>query len=331
MIGERRNSNIEWQPSARLRTFVSGIVRCSMFLFLPYAAMAATDSTNAFIAPPVEPVTAREFYNAGTRSLHAGKLAEAEQMFSTALGCQDEKVQPVTLYNLGEVRFGQGLEELKKSSANSTTTRSRAALASANSAITEAEAALASNDLTRMIEAYMDGSGARKELRAATEAVRKAMQSYGKTLGKWRRSLGDFRSANELDPLDTGASHNAEIVSKAIAKLVDSLREMQQAAMPMSGTQARLNELMRQLRGRIPAPNMPPGAPGDSDDEDQMPMESLKGMKEEGQSEGGQEREIPLSAEDAGRLLDGMQNNGKLLPMARGEEGKPRDRKGKTW
>ena len=309
-------------------------VECAMFLLFNFAAVASPGvETNSVAALPVPGVleTSREFYNAGTRQFRAGQLGEAETLFQSSIAKQDERTQPAALYNLAHVRFAQGNEELKKAASQKANAgRRRAAVGSAAGAIQQAESALAGNEIQPMVEAYMNGRGARKELRAATEAVRRALEAHGKTLLKWRRALGDFKSAAELNPADTNAVRNAEIVAQAIAKLVDSLREMQQMTMPMAGAQGKLNELLQQLKGRIPAPNMPPGAPGD-DGEEEMPMESLKGLKEQGQTEGGKEMEIGLSPEEAARLLDGVQPDGKLLPMGPGEQGKPRDRKGRTW
>jgi hypothetical protein len=144
-------------------------------------------------------------------------------------------VQPPTLYNLGHVRFAQGLEELKKSlSAKPTAARGRAAAQRSDPAIQQAADALASHDVQKMVAAYQNGRGVRKELKAAAAAVRRALELHGAALRKWQRALGDFKSAAELNPADTNARHNAEIVERAIAKLVDSIVEMQQVAMGMS-------------------------------------------------------------------------------------------------
>ena len=78
-----------------------------------------------------------------------------------------------------------------------------------------------------MVAAYLEGRGARRELRDAEKAVQAAMETYGKTLQKWQRAADDFKSAAELNPADTNAARNAEIVERGIAKLVDSLRKMQ--------------------------------------------------------------------------------------------------------
>src|SRR5215471_18634340 len=59
------------------------------------------------------PQTPREFFNAGTQKLREGKLREAEALFESALAAQNEQLQPQTMFNLGHVRYDQGVEELK--------------------------------------------------------------------------------------------------------------------------------------------------------------------------------------------------------------------------
>ena len=206
--------------------------------FTPAFALAiccralAVDETNA-----VTPVTARDFYNAGTELIAVKKFTEAEQMFQSALAAQDERVQPAALYNLGHARFDDGAELLKKGpDAQKVAAQGNAALSADSAAISQAGSALAENDLDKMIAAYLEGRGERHELRYAEKAVQAAMETYGKTLQKWQRAADDFKSAVELNPADTNAARNAEIVEQGIAKLVDSLQKMQQmaAALPAS-------------------------------------------------------------------------------------------------
>ena len=107
-------------------------------LLLPLAigcrALAA-DETNA-----VAPVTARDFYNAGTKLLAGKKFTEAEAMFQSALAAQDERIQPPALYNLGHARFDDGVEQLKKGpDAQTVTAKGNAALAAGGRAILEGE------------------------------------------------------------------------------------------------------------------------------------------------------------------------------------------------
>jgi tetratricopeptide (TPR) repeat protein len=300
-----------------------------------FGATGATSGSEDSVPPMVVDENPRELYNAGTEKLRAGKLSDAEDLLESSLAKQNERVQPAALFNLGHVRFAQGNEELKKTpDAAATAGQTRTAAADGAGAIAKAKDALATNDVQQMVEAYLAGRGMRKEMRAATEAVQHAMEADGKTLLKWRRSLGDFRSAAELNPADTNAVRNAEIVEQAIARLVDSLREMQQAAGNLAGKQSELNGLLKQLKGLIPAPNAPPGAAGEDGDEgedgDRPLPESLSGLTES-TSGGGQEMEVKISPEEAGQLLNTIQPDGKELPMGQGEPGTPKNRSGRIW
>ena len=299
-------------------------------------ASALTNATTNAVSPVMvrAPESAREFYNLGTQQFRARKLAEAETSFQAALARQEESVQPLALYNAGHVRFAQGGEELKKGpSAKSTTTSGGQATDAATGASQNATEALASEDVQKMVAAYMRGRGAKKELRSALSSVQRAMEAHVKTLLKWRRSLGDFQSAVELNPADTNATHNAQVVERAIAELVDRLRQMQQMAMAGLGAKTRLDDLLEQLKGRIPKPNMPPGAAGD-DSEDEPGGMSLEEIRDlvEGASKAGQEMEVPLSPEEAGSLLDGFKLGGnRRLPMSDGGKAEPKDRKRRNW
>ena len=251
---------------SQTRTFQSWVFFC--YLTLGFVSWGATPEADTVISPAPAPVpqTARELYNAGSRQLQAGKLGDAEALLESSLDQQEDLVQPVALFNLGHVRFAQGTEALKKSPGG-VAPQSRRATEAGDEGIRKATEALASSDVAQMVAAYWTGRGARQEMRAATDAVRRAMEAHGKTLAKWRQSLNDFRSAAELRPSDTNAVRNAEIVAQAIARLVDSMREMQQSAAGLSGRQTELKGLLAQLKGRIPGPSQTPGAPGEDGEE----------------------------------------------------------------
>jgi hypothetical protein len=344
MKAKHPTANIEHPTSNEDTGVRSPAIRCSMF-DIRYSMLVFTASictvtpgwtsevtdTDVSVSPPPVSETSRELYNAGTQKLRAGKLSEAESLLQASVSKQNERVQPAALYNLGQVRFGQGTEELKKQpSANATVRRGRAAVDAGANAIQQAESALAGDDVQKMVAAYIAGRGVRKEIRAATEAVQRAMEAHGKTLLKWRRSLSDFKSAAELNPADSNSVRNAEVVEQAIARLVDSLREMQMMAMSLGSSQSKLNPLLQQLKGRIPAPMAPPGAPGDEDEDEGLPPDSLRGLQE-APTEGGKEIKLTISPEEAGQLLNSIQPDGKLLPMGQGDTGKPKDRPRRTW
>ena len=300
--------------------------------FAPAFALAiccralAGGETNA-----VEPVTSRDFYNAGTKLLATNKFAGAEQMFQSALAAQDERVQPAALYNLGHARFDEGVELLKKGpDAQKAAAQGNAVLATGGESIRSAQSALDQNDLSKMIAAYQEGHGVRHELRDAEKAVQAAMETCGNTLRKWRRAADDFKSVAELNPADTNTARNAKIVEQRIAKLVDSLQKMQQMAAALAGKHQQMNSLLNQLKGRIPKENAPPGAIGDDDDEDVQPG-SLAGQKENPSREGDQ-MQIPLSPDEAGQILGGLSLDGsRRLPMSDKEGAPPKDKKGRDW
>ncbi|HWI59942.1 MAG TPA: hypothetical protein VNZ22_22120, partial [Bacillota bacterium] len=272
----------------------------------------------------------RDFFNAGTQKLRDGKLREAEAFLESALASQSERLQPPALYNLGHTRFKQGVEELKKGPpAGPTAARGQGAARTAEQAITSADQALAGSDLDQLIASYLRGKGARKELKAARKAVQRALESQGAALNKWQRASGDFKSTQELAPANADARHNAEVVDRCIAKLVDSIRELQQMANAMGDKNRQLGDKLKQLKGRIPAPNMPPGAAGDDEEEEDQPQGPKPGEKE-GPSKDGQE--MSISPEQAGWLLEGFKlDSDRRLPMGQQDTAEPKNRSRGTW
>lgn len=286
------------------------------------------------VVPPPTPVSARDFYNVGVKQLAAGKLAEAETTFQGAINRQDEKVQSLALYNLGHVRFAIGSEQLKKCPASKpATSDAERAERAGQDAILSAEKALAANDVQQMVAAYQRGRGVRKELRAAYDAIYRALEAHRLTLEKWQRAMSDFRSAAELNPADTNALHNAEAVERALAKLVDSVMRTQVMTMKCGGCRSKLNDMMCQLKGRIPKDQMPPNA-GNGDEEDELgepKLEEMIGKKELAGKEG-RELDLAMSPEDAASLLDSYKFGGnRSLPMGQKESGQPKDRKLRDW
>jgi tetratricopeptide (TPR) repeat protein len=300
----------------------------------PKPASQVVAPTNAIVAKlPPEPETAREFFNAGTRQLHEGKLREAEGFLQGALKLQDENVQAQSLYNLGHVRYAQGAEELKRAPADAATARRvQNAMSHGDQALQQATAALGGSDVQAMVMAYLNGRGARKDLRETIDLVRRALATHAATLLKWQRALGDFKSALELHPNDPDTKRNIEIVEEAIAKLIEKMRQMAELAQLMSQQREAIGEAMKQLRGKIPEPEAPPGEAGDEGDEDdaERPKGPREG-KEEGRGREGKEQRR-LSPQEAGWLLESFKLGGdRRLPMGQGEEGKPKDRKGNNW
>lgn len=291
-------------------------------------SISASAQTNA-----PAPVSGRDFYNVGTKLLAAKKFADAEKMFQSALASQDGQVQPAALYNVGHARFYGGLERLKQGpDAQKAAAQGNEALAAGDHAIHQSESALAANNLNDMIAAYLEGRGARHDLREAEKAVSAAMETYGKTLEQWRRAADDFRGTAELNPADTNAANNAEIVDRGIAKLVDSIRKMQEMLGAMGQKRQELGKLLTKMKGQIPAANAPPGRAGEDDDEDQgITPDSLAGKKE-GATRDGDQMQLSISPDQASQILNGLSLDGTRRLNMSDKEGTPsKNRNGRIW
>ena len=158
------------------------------------------------------------------------------------------------------------------------------------------------------------------------------MEVYGRTLQKWQRAADDFKSAAELNPADSNATHNAEIVECGIAKLVDSIRQMQ-AMMGALGKQKQdLGKMLSKLKGQIPAANAPPGTEGEGDDgEDGIQPDSLADQKENAPRDGDQLR-VPLSPDQAGQILDGLSLDSTRRLSMSDQQAKPsKERAVRNW
>jgi len=299
------------------------LIALGMAAILPSEAAFSAAADNGSAGASIEAQTPRELFNEGTRLLQQTNLWRAEYCFERALSSQSEPFQSPSLYNLGHVRFTQGAEELKKGPpAAATAARGEAAGRQAGNALQSANDALADSSVEKLVASYLQGRGARRELRAALKAVKAALQVYGKTLNKWERSSGDFKSALELNQADNDARHNADVVDRSIAKLIDRIQQLQQMAQAMGQQEKELGEKMKQMKGRIPAPDMPPGGAGEDDEEEDFPNGKEPGPKDEGPTkEGG---EMPLSPEQASWLLEAFGSGRLLLPVEATKGGTPK-------
>jgi tetratricopeptide (TPR) repeat protein len=300
---------------------------------LPLLLIVAANVPGAEVTPAVS--SPRDFYNDGTKKFQAGKLPEAEAALQTAVASQNEKIQPYALYNLGHVRFQEGVKQLKDGP-NSKSSQGAAQHAgqNGNEAIQSVDEALAGTDLQQMVSAYMQGRGSRKELKAAIAAVKQAMESNGSVLSKWQRAAGDFKSANELRPADTDARANADVVNRCIAKLVDLQQMMMQMMAGMGQQRDELKGKMKKLKEKMP------GDPGqqfkggeeedDDDDDGKKPPPEPKEGEKEGPNKNGKERN--LSPEEAEQLLGMLKlDTSRKLPLGVTDTATPKDRKGRDW
>ncbi len=295
---------------------------------------------------------ARRLYNEGTHWLTKTNW-RAEPYLKAAL--KDDRLLNPALYNLGHVHFNAGLEELKKgppgkataAKARETANRSEQVIKDIDNVLGSAagstsppaqsaqpaETPAEDQNVNKLLESYMQGRGARKEIKAATRAIKLALETHGKTLVKWQRSSGDFKSAVEVVQADSDARHNAEVVDRTIAKLIDSMREFEAIAAALGQKKDKLDGQLKQLKGKMPGGQLPPGAPGDEEDEDEQSPFGKQPGEEPGKKKD-EKKETGLTPEQAAWLLEGYKlDSERRLPMTitEGKEAKPNDRSRPTW
>lgn len=270
----------------------------------------------------------REIYNQGTAKLNEGELAAAEGLLFEAVIANGDPVQPAALYNLGLARFAQGVEELEAGPDTSAVSqRAVSASANADNAIHEGLTAMEQAERNDLLRAYFRGRGARRQLKDAMEALQEALDVYGSVLSRWQRASGDFHSAAELNPNDEDAAHNADVVDRHIAELIDSIRQMEAMIEGMGEQMQGLGEMLEELEGMLPGEMDNPGAGEDGDD---WPGDMKPGGEEPRGRDG---EEMPISPEDAKRLLEAFQlDRDRTLPMGFEETAEPEDKeKGRNW
>jgi tetratricopeptide (TPR) repeat protein len=316
------NASEAGRPSRvdRLRPLIRHSSLAIFFLLAVAPSQAATDASP------------RALYNEGVAQLRAGKLQQAEAALQTALRSNLEALQPPALYNLGHVRFQQGAAALKDGpQPGPTRARGEAAAKLGDDALRAAEAALAASEVDAIVAAYLQGRGARRELKAAMDAVKRALDSFGTVLRRWQRASGDFKSAHELQPADADARFNAEVVDRHIAQLVDQLNQMMMMMQGMGEQREQLKQKLQQLKGKLPD-GMEPGGPGDDEeeeDENGKPKEPQAGTQQAPSRDG---REQFISPEDAARLLETLRlDANRKLPVGVSDTGAPQTKTGKTW
>ncbi len=273
-------------------------------------------------------VSDRETYNQGTIKLSEKDFSTAEMLLFSVVSANDEQLQPTALYNLGLARFELGAEALAKGP-DANTVRQRAASASsgADAALQEGLTAMQRGEQQGLIRAYLRGRGTRRQVKEAMKAMQEALNVQGNVLSRWHRASGDFHSTAELRPDDADAAHNAEVVDRHIARLVDSIRQMQSMMQCLGDKREGLQQMLEGLEGLIPDDM---GSPGPGEDGEDWPEGPEPGMEE---AKGREGDERPISPEDAQRLLESFQlDRGRALPMGFEENAKPEDlKRGKNW
>jgi hypothetical protein len=240
----------------------------------------------------------REFYNQGVQQLAKNQLREAESSLRMAVQSNVAEIQPVALYNLGHVRFAQGKETLKgEGNRKMLLDSGSAATALAEEVIKRIGPVTVSEEVNTLIGAYMEARAARKRIRLSREESTRELDLLGSAIARWRRSLGDFRSAHELDAANEDAKFNADVVDRHIEELLKFKEKVQEQQEKLGEQREKLKEMMKKMRGKIPKDRQRESDDEESDedeDEDEKEPEEKQTKAEKGQQKQriGGEREI---------------------------------------
>ena len=279
---------------------------------------------------------ARELFNEGVSRLGKGELRDAEMALRKAAGADVETVQPLALYNLGHVRFRQGEETLKgEGNRQQLLDSSAAAVAVAEEAIRSGGKALESDAVQEIIAAYMEARAARKELRFSRDETSRTMGLIGSALERWRRSVGDFHSALELDAANADAKINAAVVERKIEELLKFKKQMEEKSEQVAEEREKIKEMMKKMRGKIPKEMQRESDEEEDDDDEEEKKDPQVGEKQ--QQRIGSDREV--SPDMARWLKETMKRRTMSLGTKQEGEGfkpteeqrKPQQRKGRDW
>jgi hypothetical protein len=154
---------------------------------------------------------------------------------------------------------------------------------------------------------------------------------YGSVLFRWRRSVGDFRSSDEIRTSDD-AQFNARVVERHIEELLKHAKKLEEQKQELAGLRSELKKKMAELRKKIPDGMIQPGQ-GDPDEEDEEEEKEQPKPESGFQDLAGQEGEQRgITPEIAQQILEALGLNGnRKLPLGGDQQTPPRDRKGKDW
>ena len=293
LLGTRRPER-QWAAPGR-----ATVPALTAFIFTVGCAMSAQSGGNQAGLPS----SPRALFNFGTISLRQGHLREAENALDAAVTSNDAAVQPLALYNVGQVRFRAGQEALKGTPLSAELeTRSEQGLRSADSAIKAADSALAGDDLPAAVSAYRAGSATAKSLKKLLAAIRSSADTCGVVLLRWQRAGDDFRSAAELRPDYDNARTNAGIVDLHIADLTAERWRIIEMENAISARQADLKKRLDALKRQLP-PEATKGEQGENSDSKE-PNQSSKPDDQE--TKGNDGKEMVLTPAEAMRLLSSL-------------------------
>ena len=294
LLGTRRSERKRTPPQSSPALATKGAIIAA--LGCAWSVQSAENHTGL-------PSSPRDLFNLGTTELRAGHWREAETALEAAVNSNDEAVQPLALYNLGQVRFRAGQASLKGTpTATELEAKSEHAIQSADSATKAVNAALAGEEYQAAMSAYRSGTATLMSLKKTLDAIKGSADTCASVLLRWKRADDDFQSALELRASYEQARTNAGILDQHLADLTGErwrIREIQEA---VTTARDELQKRLDALKRRLP-PEDTQGQQGQND-ETKDPSQSSK--PEEQDTKGDQGKEMVLTPAEAMRLLSSL-------------------------
>lgn len=295
---------------------------------LPLLLVAATVLAAEKAPDELAPLDARELHNRGTLRLKEGDLVGAEEALKASLARNADELRTPALHNLGHVRFGRGKAVLGGKTVGDVTELSiaRSYLEASDADISDmqdqieiidqAKAAGKEPDYVPAVAALGGGIGTYRTVKKLIPKEEAMVAKRVGVIGSWVRSVGDFRSAHELNGQDRPSLQNAEAIEDLLRALKKETIALEETIADQRKKQEELRTVIRELAKRIPPEQLPQNAEGDGDDDENFLPEGMqrpKGSGEPKEPKEGQEKR--MTEQEARSSLESMKGEfGRKMP-----------------
>lgn len=271
---------------------------------------------------------ARELHNRGTLRLKEGDLVGAEEALKASLARNADELRTPALHNLGHVRFSRGKAVLGGKTVGDVTELSiaRSFLEASDADISDmqdqieiidkAKAAGKEPDYVPAVSALGGGINTYRTVKKLIPKEEAMVAKRVGVIGNWVRSVGDFRSAHELNGQDRPSLQNAEAIEELLRALKKETSALEETIADQRKKQEELRAVIRELAKRIPPDQLPQNAEGDGDDDENFMPEGTQRPKGSGSLKEPQEGQAKrMTEQEARSSLESMKGEfGRKMP-----------------
>jgi tetratricopeptide (TPR) repeat protein len=302
-----------------------------MKTLLPLLLIAATACAADKVPDELGLLDTRELHNRGTLRLQQGDLVGAEEALKASLARNDDVLRLPALHNLGHVRFGRGKATLGGKTVGDVTELSiaRSYIEASDADISDmkdqieiidkAKAAGKEPDYVPAVSALGGGIGTYRTVKKLIPKEEAMVAKRAGVIASWIRSVGDFRSAHELDNQDQPSLQNAEAIEELLRALKKETQALEETIADQRKKQEELREVIRELAKRIPPDKLPQNAEGEGDDDENFLPEGMQKPKngKGGKTDPREGQEKRMSEQEARSSLESLKGEfGRKMPTS---------------